>query len=701
MSVRWVTTGAAAVLALLLACCSSTTVISNPTPSLGCGTPNNINCALIPTGITAGSQNFTLFIAGSGFISTTNGDAGNSVAYLNGSARPTTYNLNTGQLLVTIYASDVATAGQDQVSVVNPAPGGGPSPIPATFYIHAPQAGDPVLTSLSPNTVAAGSKAFTLTVNGSNFVSGYVVSWNGAWKTTTFVNSTQLTASIPATDIATAGCASVAVVNNEPGGSASVAMDVLVTGTGAPSDCTSTPSSSSMAFPRVVSVSSQGSASNGPSFSPAMSADGRFVAFHSTAKNIVAGKYGNIFVRDTCLGASAPCTPMTRAVDLAPDGSAPNGVAGDQLAISGDGRFVAFSSYATNLGVNASPSAASPVSSVYVRDLCLGRDTPAGCTPHTDLVSVSPAGNPANGSSITPSLSGDGRFVAFASWATNLVPGASASQIRVFVRDLCNGPSASESCIPQTTVVPQAKAASGASTAADHPSISSDGRFVAFQQWVPRAGTSQLGSVVFLRDMCQGLDALPSCVPSTSEISVAPDSQVLAGVSESASVSADGRFVAFASQPDSASGASSAGQAIYLRDTCLGESAPDGCVPSTTLIATAAPSGVPYSPSIAPGGRFISFLVGPPDSDTADANSHDGIIYVYDTCFGAASACTPQAAALTSSSTASSAGLLAGDKFTPVPLSLNGRYAAFYSSSHIAAQPASGVGDVFQGVTTH
>lgn len=698
MRVRWVTTGAAAVLALLLSCCSSTTVVSNPTPSLGCGTPNNINCALIPTGITAGSQNFTLFIAGSGFISTTNGDAGNSVAYLNGSARPTTYNLNTGQLLMTIYASDVTTPGQAQISVVNPPPGGGQSFNSATFYIHAPQTGDPVLTSLSPTTVAAGSGGFTLTVNGSNFASGYVVSWNGAWKTTTFVSSTQMTASISASDIATPGCASVAVVNNAPGGASSVAIDVLVTGTGAPSDCTSTPSSSSTAFPRVISVSSRGSASNGPSFSPAMSADGRFVAFHSTAKNIVAGSSGNIFVRDTCLGATSPCKPVTRAVDLAPDASAPNGDAGDQLAISADGRFVAFSSYATNLDGSAGPSSASPVSSVYVRDLCLGRDTPAGCTPHTDLVSASPTGNRGNSSSITPALSADGRFVAFASWATNLVAGTSTSQIRVFVRDLCNGPSASESCVPQTTLIPQAKTAPESSTYADHPSISSDGRFVAFQQWVPRVGSANLGSVIYLRDMCVGLDALPSCVPSTSEISLAPDSQVLSGVSKSASVSADGRFVVFVSQPDSTSGANSAGEAIYLRDTCMGESAPDGCVPSTSLIATAAASGVPYAPSIAPGGRFISFLVGPPESDTADANSHDGIIYIYDTCFGALSPCTPQATALTSSS---ASGLLAGDKFTPVPLSSNGRYAAFYSGSHIAAQPASGLGDVFQAVASH
>ena len=701
MRVRWVTTGAAAVLALFLSCCSSTTVIINPTPALGCGTPANVNCALIPSGITAGSQNFTLFIAGTGFISTANGNAGNSMAYWNGSARPTVYNTNTSQLQVSIYASDVANSGQAQIEVINPSPGGGPAPISATFFIHAPQQGDPVLTSVSPTSITSGGGGFTLTANGSNFANGYVVSWNGAWRSTTFVNSTQLTASITATDIATPGCASVAVVNNAPGGPASVSLDVLVTGKGAPSDCTSTPSSSAAAFPRVVSVSSRGNASNGRSFSPAMSADGRYVAFYSNAKNLVAGTFGNIFIRDTCLAASTGCKPFTRAVDLAPDGSAPNGVAGDQLSISADGRFVAFSSYATNLAVAANPPAASPISNIYVRDLCLGRNAPAGCSPHTDVVSVSPSGDPANSSSISPSLSADGRFIAFASWATNIVSGTAASQMRVFVRDLCNGPTASESCFPQTTLVPQAKQVSASPMDTDHPSISSDGRYVTFQQWVPRAGSSSLDSVLFLRDTCLGLDAPPSCAPSTTEISFAPDAQVLTGVSESASVSSDGRFVAFASQPDSASAGNSAGQAVYLRDTCLGLTAPDGCIASTSLIATAAASGAPYSPWITPGGRYISFLVGPPVSNSSDASDRDGIVYVYDTCFGSASACTPQAVALTSSASAAAGGLLAGDKFTLVPLSSDGRFAAFYSSTHAAAQPASGLGDIFQTVTSH
>jgi trimeric autotransporter adhesin len=707
MRVRWAITAALAVLAIVLSSCSSTGPVINPNPSIGCVSGGIPTCGLFPTGITAGSQNFTLFISGEGFISTATGGAGNSVAYWNGSARPTFYNFNNDQLQVSIYASDVATAGSAQIQVINPAPGGGESNF-VTFFIHAPQPNDPVLTSVSPTTTASGGAAFTLTVNGSNFANGYVVTWNGATKPTTFVSANQMTASISATDIASPGCAAVAVsTNSQNGPTFSVSMDVLVTGTGAPSNCTSGPSSSAANFPRVVSVTSHGYASNGASSSPAMSADGRFVAFYSNAKNLVSTAYGNIFVRDTCLGASAACKPRTLAVDLAPDGSAPNGTAGDQLALSADGRFVAFSSYATNLAVAFNAPSTTPISTIYVRDLCFGRNAPAGCTPHTEAVSVSSAGVLANNSSISPSLSSDGRFVAFASWATNLVPGTSASQLRVFVRDLCNGPTASTACVAQTLLVPQAKNDSGSSADTDHPSISPDGRYVAFQQWVSRAGTSNLDSVVFLRDMCLGIDALPSCSPSTVKISLASDGTAFTGVNESASVSADGRFVVFSSQPDAPSSSSALPQGIYLRDTCLGGTAPDGCSPTTTLIATAAPSGSPYSPLISLSGRYISFLVGAADSDSADSSDsgsssgRDGIVYVYDTCFGATSVCTPQGRALTTSGVAGSAGLLAADKFTPVPLTTDGRLAAFYSATHIAAQPASGLGDVFQTVTSH
>jgi hypothetical protein len=90
----------------------------------------------------------------------------------------------------------------------------------------APVAPAPVLTSLAPSSATAGGPAFTLTVNGSNFVSGATVRWNGAARTTTFVSSAQVRAAIPATDIAAAGTAQVSVAN--PSGNPSGALPFTV-----------------------------------------------------------------------------------------------------------------------------------------------------------------------------------------------------------------------------------------------------------------------------------------------------------------------------------------------------------------------------------------------------------------------------------------------------------------------------------------
>jgi hypothetical protein len=87
----------------------------------------------------------------------------------------------------------------------------GPIPIPITYVVTAPP---PVITSLSPASATAGGAAFTLTVNGTGFVSGDTVDWGGAPLTTTFVSPTQLTGAVPASLIVTAGNASVTVVTS-------------------------------------------------------------------------------------------------------------------------------------------------------------------------------------------------------------------------------------------------------------------------------------------------------------------------------------------------------------------------------------------------------------------------------------------------------------------------------------------------------
>jgi uncharacterized protein YdgA (DUF945 family) len=178
---------------------------------------------LSPSSATAGDAGFTLTVNGSGFVS-------DSVVQWNGASRTTTY-VSATQLTAAIPATDIAAAGTASVTVFNPAPGGGTSNA-QSFTITASDNPVPATTSLSPSSATAGDAGFTLTVNGSGFVSDSVVQWNGASRTTTYVSATQLTAAIPATDIAAAGTASVTVFNPAPGGGTSNAQSFTITASG-------------------------------------------------------------------------------------------------------------------------------------------------------------------------------------------------------------------------------------------------------------------------------------------------------------------------------------------------------------------------------------------------------------------------------------------------------------------------------------
>lgn len=160
--------------------------------------------SLSPSSTTAGGPAFTLTLNGSNFVS------GVSVLW-NGAARTTTFG-SVNQATAAIPASDISAAGTAQVSALNP--GSTTASNTLSFTVTAAVAATPTLSSLSPSNATAGGPAFTLTVNGSNFVSGASVLWNGAARTTSFVSTTQLKASIPAGDIAAAGTAQVSVLNS-------------------------------------------------------------------------------------------------------------------------------------------------------------------------------------------------------------------------------------------------------------------------------------------------------------------------------------------------------------------------------------------------------------------------------------------------------------------------------------------------------
>ncbi len=260
----------------------------------------------------------------------------------------------------------------------------------------------------------------------------------------------------------------------------------------------------------TVSVNQAGVGGNGISAEPAISAGGRYVAFTSAATDLVPGD-GNgtadVFVHDLSLGGTSRVSLSTQP---RPSGSP---------AISADGRYVAFTSAATDLV----PGDTNRVTDVFVRDRRAGR---------TRLVSVSSQGWLANHSSGQPALSADGRYLAFTSTATNLVPGDSNGAADVFVRDLVTGRAT------QVSAGPRGAPGDGPSSA---PAISADGRYVAFESLAANlvAGDTNLTWDVFVRDRSLG---------STERITVNPGGDQADYASRMPVLSPDGRYVAFQSR---------------------------------------------------------------------------------------------------------------------------------------------------------
>ena len=184
-------------------------------PLLVSGAPNGPTIAsLNPSSATAGGAAFTLTVNGTGFLS-------GATVQLGGTVLASTV-LNSTQLTALVPASIIGSPGSPLVAVINQ--GGLVSNLFGPFTIYPP---GPAITSLKPDSIAAGYPfpSLTLTVNGSGFVSGAIVQWNGSALVTTYLSTTQLTASVPASLIASPSTAIVTVLN---GGALSNNMVFLV-----------------------------------------------------------------------------------------------------------------------------------------------------------------------------------------------------------------------------------------------------------------------------------------------------------------------------------------------------------------------------------------------------------------------------------------------------------------------------------------
>ncbi|MHB1459428.1 MAG: TolB family protein, partial [Armatimonadota bacterium] len=243
-----------------------------------------------------------------------------------------------------------------------------------------------------------------------------------------------------------------------------------------------------------VSVSASGIEANYDSHNPSINSDGTRVAFYSYADNLVADDTNiaaDVFVKD--LISDAIVAASVSSDEVLGDGSSIN------PSISPDGEFVAFESIASNLtfgDING-------LKDIFVRNLDSGT---------TFIVSISSGGTQGDAESLNPSISSNGKFITFWSTASNFVAGDTNSNFDVFVRDFTNSITERISIATEST---EANNGSG------NPSISADGRFVSFTSYASNLIVSDTNDKadIFLRDRAQA-PINTSLTPNTGDIMV-------------------------------------------------------------------------------------------------------------------------------------------------------------------------------------
>lgn len=393
-----------------------------------------------------------------------------------------------------------------------------------------------------------------------------------------------------------------------------------------------------------VSVSSAGAQSDGESFAPSVSGNGRYVAFWSTGSTLVAGDTNgtaDVFVRDLRTRTTSRISVATGDAQADEEASEPS--------VSGNGRYVAFSSHATNLV----PGDTNDRGDVFVRDRRAGTTT---------RVSVTSEGGQADNTSHGPAISADGRYVAFVSHATDLVAGDTNAAEDIFVHDRQ---------ARTTRRISVSTAGGEADERSLSPSITADGRYVAFGSFASNLVPSG-ASGVFVRDLWRDRTVLASV---TSAGSPAGGNLGLA-----ATISAQGRYVAFYTDAaDVVPGDSNTRQDVFVRDLRVG----------STSLASRSSTGRQgnedsFTPVISGDGRYVAFGSFASDLVRGDTNGVEDV-FVRDRWTG-----------LTRRVTVSGAGVQGDSVSDSAAVSADGRRVAFVSyASNLVPADRNDLVDVF------
>jgi len=400
-----------------------------------------------------------------------------------------------------------------------------------------------------------------------------------------------------------------------------------------------------------VSVSDSGNEGDFFSYDPSISADGRYVAFESDAGTLVPDDTNNssdIFVYDTLAGSIKRISVSSTGVE--------GNFASYNPDISADGKYIAFDSSSSNLV----PGDTNATQDIFVYEMSSG---------DISRVSINSSGIEGDSNSYNPSISADGRYIAFSSYATNLVPGDINAAEDVFVHDKVSGVTIRASVWYRE----YGGNRFGGNDDSDRASISADGRYVVFESAATDLvfGDTNQAWDIFVHD---------TVTAETTRISVTSAGAEGDFFSSFPSVSADGALVAFGS------GSSNlvSGDTNTLDDVFVHEMSS-----SATQRVSVTSSGTEgnldsYAPSISPDGRYVAFESNSSNLVAGDSNLVKDI-FVYDRVSGNISRLSVD-----------SVGTEANGNSQNASLSQNGKFIAFESTaSNLVPDDTNGQGDVF------